>query len=113
MPMLTAYGLLLAAILAELAGTTLLQKSEQFTRLAPTLAMAAAYALSFYLLSHALRIIPLGVAYALWAGLGIVLVALIGRFLFGQSLDAAGVLGIGLIVAGVIVLNLFSSSTTH
>lgn len=113
MPMLSAYALLLGAILAEITGTSLLQKSAQFTRLWPTLAMIAAFALSFFLLSHAIRVIPLGVAYAIWGGLGIVIVALIGRFLFGQQIDAAGMVGIGLIVAGVIVLNLFSSSTTH
>ena len=113
MPMLTAYALLAAAILAELTGTTFLQKSEQFTRLVPTLIMAAAFGLSLFLLSHALKVIPLGVAYAMWGGLGIVLVALVSRFVFGQHLDAAAMLGIALIVSGVVVLNLFSSSATH
>ncbi|MDO5605705.1 MAG: multidrug efflux SMR transporter [Paracoccus sp. (in: a-proteobacteria)] len=113
MPGLLTYGILAAAIMAEIFATSMLQRSEQFTRLIPTLAMAVGYVLSFYLLSHVLRVIPLGVAYAIWSGLGVVCVALIGRFVFHQPIDAAGVAGISLIVAGVIVLNLFSGSATH
>lgn len=101
------------AIVLEVTGTAFLQKSEQFTRLAPTILMALAYVLSFYFLSLALKSIPLGIAYAMWAGLGIVLVALIGFMLFGQALDLAAVVGIGLIVAGVAILNTLSSSATH
>ncbi|MDO5643497.1 MAG: multidrug efflux SMR transporter [Paracoccus sp. (in: a-proteobacteria)] len=113
MPAFTTYGILAGAIALEIFATSMLQRSGQFTRLAPTLLMAAGYALSFYLLSHVLRVIPLGVAYAIWSGLGVACVALIGRFVFGQPIDAAGVIGIGLIVAGVVVLNLFSHSAAH
>ncbi|TKT80312.1 multidrug efflux SMR transporter [Aquamicrobium sp. LC103] len=113
MPPLYAYGALAAAIVLEVLGTSFLQKSEQFTRLAPTLAMAAFYAGSFFLLAHALKVIPLGVAYAIWGGLGIVLVALVGTFVFRQSIDLPGMIGIAMIVGGVIVVNAFSSSAAH
>lgn len=110
---ITSYLALAAAIMLEVTGTAFLQKSEQFTRLLPTILMALAYGLSFYALTFALRTIPLGVAYAMWAGLGIVLVAVIGLVVFGQKLDLAAIIGIGLIVAGVVVMNTLSNSTTH
>lgn len=101
------------AIALEVIGTTLLQASAQFTRPGPVLGMLACYGLSFYLLSLALRVLPLGVAYALWSGFGILLVTLIGIVVFRQRLDAAAIVGIGLIVAGVVVINLLSKSATH
>ncbi|MDO5631336.1 MAG: multidrug efflux SMR transporter [Paracoccus sp. (in: a-proteobacteria)] len=113
MPAFLTYGILAIAIAFEIFATSMLQRSEQFTRLAPTLLMALGYALSFYLLSHVLRVIPLGIAYAIWSGLGVACVALIGRFVFGQQIDTAGMIGIGLIIAGVVVLNLFSGSASH
>ncbi|MDO5612202.1 MAG: multidrug efflux SMR transporter [Paracoccus sp. (in: a-proteobacteria)] len=113
MPGILTYGILAAAIVSEIFATSMLQRSEQFTRLLPTVLMGLGYALSFYLLSHVLRVIPLGVAYAIWSGLGVICVALIGRFVFGQQIDTAGMIGITLIVAGVVVLNLFSGSATH
>lgn len=97
----------------EVTGTAFLQKSDQFTRLVPTILMALAYGLSFYFLTLALRAIPLGVAYAMCAGLGIVLVALIGFVLFGQKLDLAAISGIGLIVAGIVVMNTLSNTAVH
>jgi len=109
----SAYAMLAAAIAAEVAGTTFLQKSEQFTKLVPTLAMAGLYAAAFYFLSQALRHVPLGVAYAIWGGVGIVLTAAIGVVLFRQKLDAPALLGIGLIVSGVLVTQLFSRSVAH
>ncbi|MGA0615166.1 DMT family transporter [Paracoccus sp. KR1-242] len=112
MPILT-YATLIVAIVLEVTGTTFLQRSEQFTRLVPTLMMGLCYAGSFYFLSHALRAMPLGIAYAIWSGLGIVLVSLIGLFVFGQRLDVAAIIGLGLIIAGVIVVNLFSGSISH
>ena len=112
-PLFLSYGALGIAIMLEVMGTTFLQKSEQFTRLVPTLITAAFYACSFFFLAQALKIIPLGVAYAIWSGLGIVLVACVGFFVFRQSIDVAGMIGIGMIVGGVIVLNVFSSSVTH
>lgn len=110
---LTTYATLIVAIVLEVVGTTFLQRSQQFTQLLPTVVMGICYAGSFYFLSHALRAMPLGIAYAIWSGLGIVLVSLIGLVLFGQKLDLAAIIGLGLIVAGVIVVNLFSNSVTH
>lgn len=112
-PAFTAYGALAAAIVLEVIGTTLLQKSAQFTKFLPTAGMVMFYAASFYLLSQALKGMPLGIAYAMWGGLGIVLTALISVFVFKQSLDYAALAGIGLIVSGVIVMNTLSSSVSH
>ncbi|MAN55475.1 MAG: SMR family transporter [Paracoccus sp. (in: a-proteobacteria)] len=111
--MASPYLPLAMAIALEVVGTSLLQRSQQFSRLWPTLGMAICYLASFYLLSLALRVLPLGVAYAIWSALGIVLVALIGLFVFHQRLDLPAVIGLGLIVAGVIVVNLFSQTAGH
>ena len=108
-----AYGLLACAIISEVIGSTFLVKSEGFTKLTPSLAVAVLFCLAFYLLSQVIKVIPLGIAYAIWAGVGIVLTALIGYFIFRQSLDIPAMLGIALIVAGVVVINLFSNSTGH
>lgn len=112
MPTLT-YATLFTAITLEVIGTTFLQRSEQFTRLLPTLLMGLCYAASFYFLSLALRAMPLGIAYAIWSGLGIVLVSLIGLLAFGQRLDLPAMIGLGMIVGGVVVVNLFSNSVSH
>ena len=112
-PTLTAYGALAAAIVLEVIGTTLLQKSAQFTKLLPTAGMVMFYVASFYLLSQALKGMPLGIAYAMWGGLGIVLTALISVLLLKQSLDLPAMAGIAMIVGGVIVMNVFSNSVTH
>lgn len=107
------YLYLVLAIVAETIGTSFLQASEQFTRLGPSLLMILSYGVSFYFLGLALGYVPVGVAYAIWSGLGIVLIALIGLIVFGQQLDLAAMIGIGLIVAGVAVLHLFSKTTSH
>ena len=112
-PTVTAYGALAAAIVLEVIGTTLLQKSAQFTKLLPTTGMVMFYVASFYLLSQALKGMPLGIAYAMWGGLGIVLTALISVFYLKQSLDFAALVGIALIVAGVVVMNTLSSTVSH
>lgn len=112
-PTFIAYGYLAIAIICEVVGTSFLVKSEQFTRLLPTLMMGVLYVLSFYLLAQSLKIIPLGIAYALWAGLGIVLTSLVGIVLFKQSLDIAAGVGIAMIVGGVVVMNLFSNVVVH
>lgn len=101
------------AIISEVVGTSALKASEGFTRLGPSAIVALSYAISFYFLSLTLRTMPVGVAYAIWSGLGVVLIALISWVLFGRSLDFPGIIGISLIVAGVIVLNLFSTSASH
>ena len=111
--MVGPYLALLAAIVCEVIGTSLLQASHQFTRLWPTLGMALFYLLAFYLLSLALRGMTLGIAYAIWSGVGIVLVALVGLLVFNQRIDLAGVIGLSMIVGGVLVVNLFSQSVGH
>ncbi|TPW32629.1 multidrug efflux SMR transporter [Martelella alba] len=112
-PVLVAYGALAVAIISEVIGSTLLQKSEGFTRLLPTLGVAVFYIIAFFLLSQALKAIPLGVAYAIWAGLGIVLTAAISVVYLRQPLDLAGMIGIAMIVGGVVVMNLFSTTAGH
>lgn len=104
---------LAVAIVAEVAATSFLKSSEGFTRLGPSFAVLVGYGVAFYLLSLTLRTIPVGVAYAIWSGVGVVLVTLVAWLLFGQRLDIPAILGIGLIVSGVIVLNLFSKATGH
>ncbi|GJE59403.1 DMT family transporter [Methylobacterium trifolii] len=108
-----AYAALTVAIVCEVAGTTFLQKSEQFTRLVPTVAMGAFYAGAFYLMTHALKVMPLGITYAIWSGAGVVLTALIGATLFKQSLDVPALVGIAMIVGGVVVMQVFSTATGH
>ncbi len=112
-PMLLAYILLALAIISEVTGSTFLVKSEGFTQLVPSLLVFTFYVISFYLLSQVLKTIPLGIAYAIWSGVGIVLTALIGFFIFRQSLDLPAVIGIGMIIGGVIVMNVFSKSVGH
>lgn len=112
-PALITYGSLFTAIALEVVATTLLQQSQQFTRLLPTLGMALCYGAAFFFLSITLREMPVGIAYALWSGFGIVLISAIGVVLFRQSLDLAAIIGLGLIISGVIVVNLFSKSVSH
>lgn len=107
------YAILAIAIVSEVIGTLSLKASEGFTRLGPSLIVVIAYGLAFYFLSMTLKSIPVGIAYAVWSGIGVTLVALIGWLVFGQKLDAAGMLGMGLIVAGVLVLNLLSKTSAH
>ena len=104
---------LIGAIFAETVGTTALQASQQFTRLWPSVLVVVAYAVSFYLLALRLRVMPVGIVYAIWSGLGIVLIAAIGYVVFGQKLDLPALLGMAMIVAGIVVINLYSSTTTH
>ena len=101
------------AIVAEVTATSALKASEGFSRLWPSGVVVLGYGVAFYFLSLTLRTVPVGVAYAIWSGLGVVLVALLSWWLFGQKLDLAALLGMGLIVAGVIVMNVFSKSVSH
>lgn len=112
-PMLMAYILLALAIVSEVTGSTFLVKSEGFTQLVPSILVVIFYVISFYLLSQVIKTIPLGVAYAIWGGVGIVLTALIGFLMFRQSLDLAALIGIALIIGGVIVMNVFSKTVGH
>lgn len=110
---LTTWAALLGAIVMEVAGTTLLQQSQQFTKPLPTAGVAVCYGVAFYLLSIALKQMPVGVAYAIWSGLGVVAISLIGLVLFKQRLDLPAVLGLTMIVGGVVVINLFSKAVSH
>lgn len=101
------------AIVCEVIATSALKSSNGFSRLLPSVIVVVGYSVAFYSLSLALRTLPVGVAYAIWAGVGIALIAVIGLLVYGQSLDLAAVAGIGLIVAGVLVLTLFSKSTVQ
>ena len=107
------YLLLAFAILAETIGTTALQASQQFTKVVPSIIVVLAYATAFYLLALALKYIPVGIAYAIWSGLGILFITIIGLIVFGQKLDFAAILGILLILCGLIVINVFSNTATH
>ena len=98
------------AIVAEVIGTSALKASDGFTKLYQSLVVAVSYGISFYCLSLTLRTVPVGIAYAIWSGVGVVLVSLIGWLVFNQKLDLPALLGITLIAAGVAVLNLFSKS---
>lgn len=108
-----AYAVLTAAIVFEVIGTSFLMLSQQFSRLGPTVGMAASYLMSFYFLSQALNYLPLGIAYALWSGLGIILTLGIGILVFRQVPDLPAVAGVALILAGVVVINGFSQTAGH
>jgi len=110
---ISPWALLAVAILAEVVGTSFLKSADGFTRLWPSLAVVASYVVAFGFLGLALRTLPVGIAYAVWSGVGVALIAVIGWVVFRQRLDAAAIIGIALIVAGVVVLNVFSRSTAH
>ena len=104
---------LFIAIVAEVVGTSALKATEGFTRLVPSLIVAVGYVISFYFFSLTLKSLPVGVAYALWGGLGIVMVTAVGVVLYKQVPDPAAAVGILLIIAGVVVINLFSRTVVH
>lgn len=107
------YLYLTLAIVLEVIGSSFMAKSEGFTKIIPTSITFLGYGACFYFLSLALKELPLGIAYAIWAGAGLVLTALVSVFIFKQSLDFPAILGIGLILLGVIVINVFSKSSGH
>lgn len=107
------YIYLTIAVIAEVVATSALKSSEQFTRLGPSVMVVLGYGIAFYCLSVVLRSIPVGVAYALWSGLGIVLISLVGLVTYGEKLDPAAIIGIVLIISGVFVINAFSSTVGH
>jgi len=110
---LMTYGSLAAAIICEIIGTTALKQTEQFTQWIPSVICIAGYIAAFFFLSITLRFIPVGIAYAIWSGVGIVLISLIGIVFFKQHLDLAAWIGLTLIIAGVVVVNVFSKSGVH
>jgi multidrug transporter EmrE-like cation transporter len=110
---MNAWLLLGTAIVAEVIGTSALKASEGFTRLLPSVVVVLGYAVAFYCLSLVLKTVPVGIAYAVWSGLGIVLITLVAFVVYGQKIDLPGLIGMGLIVAGVVVLNVFSKATVH
>ena len=111
--MLRNYLYLIVAILFDVVATTALKETHGFTRLGPSLVSIAGYALAFYFLSLPLRAMPVGIVYALWCAAGIVLITAIGWIWFRQALDMPALAGIGLIMAGVVVINLFSRTVVH
>ncbi|SEL57960.1 small multidrug resistance pump [Halomonas daqiaonensis] len=107
------YLFLALAIVAEVIGTSALKASEGFTRLWPSVTVVIGYGLAFYLLALVLRSMPVGIAYAFWAGLGIVLVTLVGILVYGERPDLPALLGLAMIVGGVVVIQAFSSVSSH
>lgn len=107
------YAYLLIAILFEVLATTALKETQGFTRLVPSVVTVIGYALAFYFLSLPLRTMPVGVVYAIWCGAGIILITAIGWLWFRQSLDIPALVGMGFIMAGVMIINLFSKTLVH
>ncbi|CAN7633840.1 SMR family transporter [Devosia sp. LjRoot16] len=111
--MTIAYAYLAVAIVAEVIATTALRAADGFTQLWPSLISIVGYVVAFYFLSLTLRSMPVGIAYAIWSGVGIVLISLAGWLIYKQLLDLPALIGMGLIMAGVIVINLFSKTAVH
>jgi small multidrug resistance pump len=101
---------LLVAIFFEIIGTTSIQSSQQFTRLKPSILVVVCFSLTFFFFSHSLKGIPLGIAYAIWSGIGIVAISLVGFFYFKQSLDWPAIIGIIFILVGVLIIRLYSKT---
>lgn len=113
MSIFNSYLMLGGAIITEVIGSTFLSQSNGFKKLLPTTMTLICFSIAFFLLAQVVKTIPLGVAYAIWSGVGIILTALVGVFILKQPLDLPALIGIALIVAGVIVMNVFSNSTSH
>ncbi len=108
-----AYVYLAIAVIAEVAATSALKASDEFTKLFPSCMVVLGYGVAFYFMTLILRTIPIGITYAMWSGLGIVLVALVGIYFFQEVPDVPAVIGMGLIIAGVIVMNVFSKTVNQ
>ncbi len=108
-----AYLYLAIAIIAEVAATSALKASEEFSKLVPSIIVVVGYGIAFYCLSVVLKTIPVGITYAIWSGLGIVLVTIVGIFAFKQQPDLPAIIGMALIIAGVVVLQAFSKTAGH
>lgn len=101
------------AVVAEVIATSSLKATAEFTKLWPTVMVIVGYLVAFYFMTISLRVLPVGIMYAIWAGAGIVLVSLVGWLFYKQVLDAPAIIGIGLIIAGVVIINLFSKTVPH
>lgn len=101
------------AIVAEVCATSALKASDNFSRLGPSVVVVVGYCIAFVFLSLTMKTIPVGISYAIWSGVGIVLISAVGWIWFGQALDLPAIVGLGLIIAGVAVVNLFSRSVAH
>lgn len=108
-----AYIYLALAIISEVAATSALKASAEFTKLVPSLVVVIGYGAAFYFMTLALRGIPLGITYAVWAGVGIVLITFVGAFFYQEAIDAAAIIGMALIIAGVVVIHVFSNTAQH
>ena len=113
MSLAMTYFYLAIAIVAEVIATSALKASDGFSRLLPSIVTVVGYCIAFWFLSVTMRVIPTGIVYAIWSGVGIVLISAVGWFWFKQSLDTPALIGLGLIIAGVLVINLFSKSVGH
>jgi small multidrug resistance pump len=102
---------LVFAVMAETVATSALKASDQFTKLGPTAVVVVGYAISFYLLAYTVRFMPVGIVYALWSGMGIIFVSIIGWVWFKQYLDLPAILGLAMILGGIVVINVFSNTT--
>jgi len=101
------------AIIAEVIGTTALKASNEFTRLIPSLIVVVGYGTAFYFMSISMRVLPVGIMYAIWSGMGIVLISVLGWLVFRQTLDTPAIIGLAFIIAGVIIINVFSKTVGH
>ena len=110
---MSAYLSLALAIVAEVIGTSAVKASEGFTRLVPSAIVVAGYGTSFYFMSLAVRAMPVGIVYAVWSGVGIVLISAVGWVAYGQKLDVPALIGLSLIIVGVLVVNLSSTTVGH
>jgi len=107
------YLYLALAIIAEVIATSALKASEEFTKLVPSITVVVGYALAFYFLALVLKVIPVGIAYAIWAGMGIVLIAIVAAIVYKQIPDWPAIVGMLLIISGVLVINIFSKTAVH
>ena len=101
------------AIVAEVIATSAMKASNEFTQLVPTLIAVVGYGTAFYFMTISMRVLPIGIMYAIWSGMGIVLISIVGWLVYKQNLDAPALIGMGLIIAGAIVINVFSKSVVH
>jgi len=108
-----AYLFLAIAIVAEVIATSALKASDEFTRLIPSMLVVIGYGVAFYFMTLVIRTIPIGITYAIWSGLGIVLISAVSFFYYKQTLDLPAIIGMGLIVSGVVVIHMFSNTTGH